>query len=290
MLAVAGVSGRVGGALAESLFKQERRFRVIVRDEAKGDMWKRRGAEVAVASLGDAPALAEALRGALAAFLLLPPDYGAADLLSAQRPVADAIAEAVEASGIFHVVLLSSMGGWLDEGTGPIVALNHLERVTRKTARSITILRGAYFLENWLPGLEPARKQGVLPSFLTPGRPLQMVATRDLARVAAEQLERPEHGRRIIELSGPREFTPEDVARELGTVLGRKVRVEAAPLDGVVPAFMAAGASRGSAELFRQMIDALNHGVIAPDPLRAVQRRGELGPAEVFQRALEAAR
>jgi hypothetical protein len=79
------------------------------------------------------------------------------------------------------------------------------------------------------------------------------------------------------------------VARELGTVLGRKVRVEAAPLDGVVPAFMAAGASRGSAELLRQMIDALNHGVIAPDPLRAVQRRGELGPAEVFTAALQAA-
>ena len=290
MLAVAGVSGRVGGAIAESLFKQDRRFRVIVRDEAKGAIWKQRGAEVAVASLGDAAALTEALRGARAAFLLLPPDYGAQDLLAAQRLVADAIAAAVEASGIFHLVLLSSMGAWLDEGTGPIVALHHLERVTRKTARSITILRGAYFLENWLPGLEPARKQGVLPSFLTPGRPLQMVATRDLARVAAEQLERPEHGRRIIELSGPREFTPEDVARELGTVLGRKVRVEAAPLDGVVPAFMAAGASRGSAELFRQMIDALNHGVIAPDPLRAVQRRGELGPAEVFQRALEAAR
>jgi NAD(P)H dehydrogenase (quinone) len=286
VFAVAGVSGHVGGALAESLFKQGRKFRVIVRNEAKGAIWKQRGAEVAVASLGDAAALTAALRGADAAFLLLPPDYGAPDLFAAQLPVADAIAEAVRESGIFHLVVLSSMGAWLDEGTGPIVALHHLEKVTRKAALSVTVLRGAYFLDNLLLGLESVRKRGLLPTFLTPGRPLHMVASRDLGLLAGELLELPEHGRRIVELSGPREFTPEDVARELTALLGRTVRVEAAPLDGVVPAFMAGGVSRASAELLRQMIDALNTGVIAPDPLRAQQRRGEWGPAEVFGRAM----
>src|SRR4051794_6683769 len=109
MYVVAGVSGHTGRAAAESLLEQGRRVRVLVRERAKGEEWRARGAEVAAASLDDAAALARALSGADGAYLLVPPAYGAQDVLAVQRGCTTAMAEAVRASGIPHVVLLSSI-------------------------------------------------------------------------------------------------------------------------------------------------------------------------------------
>src|SRR5579863_8408986 len=80
MFAVAGVSGHTGKVVAETLLAQKKPVRVIVRDAAKGEEWKRRGAEVAVADLEDAEALTRALRGADSAYLLLPPMMGSTDV------------------------------------------------------------------------------------------------------------------------------------------------------------------------------------------------------------------
>src|SRR6266576_2040536 len=76
---VAGVSGNTGKVVAESLLAQKRGVKVVVRDSAKGEPWKAKGAEVAVADLGDADALARALRGAEGAYLLIPPNFATAD-------------------------------------------------------------------------------------------------------------------------------------------------------------------------------------------------------------------
>src|SRR5580704_14590954 len=73
MFAVAGVSGHTGRVVAETLLGQNKPVRVIVRDAAKGEDWKKRGAEVGLADLDDADALTQALRGASGAYLLLPP-------------------------------------------------------------------------------------------------------------------------------------------------------------------------------------------------------------------------
>ena len=73
MYAIAGVTGHVGSVAAETLLAQGKPVRVIVRDAAKGAPWKAKGAEVAIADLGDEAALASAFAGASGAFVLLPP-------------------------------------------------------------------------------------------------------------------------------------------------------------------------------------------------------------------------
>ena len=62
MFVVAGVTGNTGKVVAETLLVQGLPVRVIVRDAAKGEAWKKKGAEVAVADLHDAKALTAALR------------------------------------------------------------------------------------------------------------------------------------------------------------------------------------------------------------------------------------
>ncbi|GAA2836789.1 hypothetical protein GCM10020220_027040 [Nonomuraea rubra] len=69
------------------------------------------------ADLGDRAALAEAFRGCRGAFVMLPTDPAADD--TGHRALAASIAGAVRDSGVPHVVMLSSLGAELAEGTAP---------------------------------------------------------------------------------------------------------------------------------------------------------------------------
>jgi len=282
MYVIAGVTGHTGRAAAETLISHGEKVRVVVRDAKQGEPWKQRGAEVAVASLADTAALVTALAGAKGVYLLVPPRYDADDLLAAHRGLVEAMAQAVRKSGVPHVTALSSMGAELAEGTGPIRSLHHMEAALGKAAKNITFIRPGYFFENFAPLLS-AVQGGTLPTFLTAGRAIPMAATADVGRVAAEMLLEPANGTRLVELGTAGGRSPEDVARELATIVGREVAVQAGPLDGIVPTFTSMGMSRGVAELFREMIGAINSGRVKHQGSPAVQRFGQLGPADVLR-------
>ena len=56
------------------------------------------------------------------------------------------------------------------------------------------------------------RLLGVLPTFLTADRKIPMVATLDIGRTAAEALLHPAEGKKVIELSGPEDYSPLEIA------------------------------------------------------------------------------
>ena len=64
MFVVLGATGNTGSAVVETLLSKKQPVRVIVRSVDKGAGWKAKGADVAVASLDDVPALAKAFEGA----------------------------------------------------------------------------------------------------------------------------------------------------------------------------------------------------------------------------------
>jgi uncharacterized protein YbjT (DUF2867 family) len=274
MYAIAGVTGHTGSAAAQQLLDRAQPVRVIVRRGEQGDSWAARGAEVAVASLDDANALARALSGTEAAYLLLPPKYAEPDVLAAQARTADAIAEAVRTSGVGHVVFLSSQGANREGGTGPVRALHYAEAQLTGTGVPLTILRAPYFLENWAGVFPMAREQGVLPTFIPVDRAIPTAVTRDIGRIAADALTRPPGGVRIIEIEGPERVSPRQVAQAVSTHLGRPVSPVEAPLDAVVSTFTALGVSENAAILFREMYEAFNEGRMAPVGPPAEQARG----------------
>ncbi|MEQ9447670.1 MAG: NAD(P)H-binding protein, partial [Rhodospirillaceae bacterium] len=81
MFVVSGATGNTGSIVAQTLIDQGQPVRVIVRSEAKGEPWEAKGAEVAVADLMDAGAVAKALDGATGAYFLLPPDLENEDFI-----------------------------------------------------------------------------------------------------------------------------------------------------------------------------------------------------------------
>src|ERR1044071_2345348 len=106
MYAIAGLTGHTGSAAAERLLERGQQVRGIVRDERKASAWKARGVELATASLDDAAALTRALSGVEGAYLLLPPDYPAPDLLAIHHRQVDTMARAVEERGVPPAVFL----------------------------------------------------------------------------------------------------------------------------------------------------------------------------------------
>jgi len=272
MFVVVGATGNTGSAVAETLLDRKQPVRIVVRSTNKGIAWKAKGAEIAVASLDDVPALTKTFAGATGVYLLVPPNYGASAWLSEQRARMDRAAEAVKNSGVGHVVFLSSVGGHLAEGTGPIRAVRYGEQMLGAVAKNLTILRPCYFMENWAPGIGPAKGQGILPTFIAPTAKIPMIAAKDIGRIGAEQLVAGGKGRQVIEMAGPEEYSPDQVAAVLGQALGKKVSAQHAPLSAVVPTFKSFGFSDEAAKLFEEMYAAFSTGAIGYEQPAAVIR------------------
>jgi uncharacterized protein YbjT (DUF2867 family) len=283
MYVIAGVSGNTGSIVASTLLEQGKKVRVLVRDAAKGEAWKARGAEVAVASVDDEEALTKAFTGATGAYLLSPPDATSTDFIAARRSTFDTIARAVERSKVQHVVLLSSIGAQQETGTGPIRTLHYGEERLAKTPAKTTFVRAAYFLDNWGSVLGAAA-HGKLPTFIPPDLVVPMVSTKDIGLVAARALLEPPSGKSdIIELSGPRDYSSRELAAVLGTILGKSVEVEAAPLDAVVPAFQSFGFSANQAGLYHEMYAGLANGTVAFEGKGARRVRGSVDAESAFR-------
>ena len=280
MFVVVGATGNTGSVVADTLLSQKQPVRVVVRSADKGVAWKAKGAEIAVASLEDVPAMTKALEGATGLYLLVPPNYGAMAWLSEQRQRMDQAAQAVKASGIMQVVFLSSIGAHIAEGTGPIRAARYGEQALGAVAKHLTVLRPCYFMENWVPGIGMAKEQGILPTFIAPTAKVPMISTRDIGRVGAEQLMAGGRGKQIVELAGPEEYSPNQVATALGQILGKTVTAQHAPLSVVVPTFKSFGFSDEAAKLFEEMYTSFSTGAIGYEhPVSLVRGRVALAEA-----------
>ena len=278
MYLIAGVTGRTGSAVAEALLAAGKPVRVLVRRGAQGQPWRQRGAEVSVGSLDDPRALSDALRGASGAYLLSPQNPRSLDPIADGWRYADAIARAVEDEQLSHLVMLSAVPAGEGEAGGIARTLRAAEARLATVQTPVTFVRGGYLLENWAPVL-PAAAGGVLPSFLDPDRPLPMVATGDVAAVAAAALlEGPRMPRERIEVSGPEEYNPRQVAAALARLLDRPVDVQGLPLTQMDAVFTAAGASPAFAAEVRLLHAAINDGklVLGADGARLARGRTDL--------------
>lgn len=285
MFVVAGVTGKSGSVVAEKLLSAGKKVRVLVRDAEKGAPWAAKGAEVAVVkTLADAAALTQALRGAEGAYLLSPPDIQTKDFRAERRPWFDAIAKAIDESGVAHVVFLSSVGAQHESGTGPIVTLHDAEERLVKTGAKLTFIRAAYFLENF-GAVAAATKAGKLPSFLPAELRIPVVATRDIGLTAAKALLEgpPANHVDVIELAGQRDLTAKEIAEIFAKKVGHEVVVEEHPLDAVVPTFTSFGISAHIGELYREMYDGILNGKVAWETSGGTRLvRGDTDPSSVL--------
>jgi NAD(P)H dehydrogenase (quinone) len=259
MVAVTGITGKVGSRVARGLLAQGRTVRAVVRSREKGDEWAALGCEVSVASIDDAAAMTEAFRGVDGVFLMTPPNYDPEPGFPDTQRNAAALRAAIEASRPAKIVFLSTVGAQVTE---PNLLNNSgmTEAMLRTVPVPVAFLRAAWFMENAAWDIESA-KTGVVHSFLQPlDHKIPMVATEDIAQTAVELLGQSWNGVRIVELEGPERYSSNDVAAALASALHTPVRNEIVPRSTWEELLRSQGMKNPLPRI--RMVDGFNEGWI----------------------------
>jgi NAD(P)H dehydrogenase (quinone) len=285
MFAITGITGNVGGQVARNLLAANQPVRGVMRDARKGEVWAQRGCELAGADINDAAALTAAFSGAEGVFVLVPPNFDPSPDFHEARAIAATLRSALEAARPDRIVYLSTIGA---QATQSNLLTQHtiIEQALRDLSTPIVFLRPAWFMENCMWDVAPAISSGVVPSFLQPlDRPVPMVATADIARMAAELLQEDWTGRRVVELEGPHRAAPNEIAGAFTHLLGRPVRMEVVPRATWESLFKSQGMKNPTPRI--QMLDGFNEGWIEFENGEAGSQKGSVEIESVLQTLIE---
>ncbi|MBI3897113.1 MAG: NmrA family NAD(P)-binding protein [Gammaproteobacteria bacterium] len=264
MFTVFGATGNTGSAVARTLLDHGKKIRVVVRDVNTAAPWRERGADVVVGTLSDERVIESALRDVEGAYLLLPPDWSSNAVVKGRATTSDLLSSVIARAKPRRVVFLSSYASYnfgelyAEEKIGPMAG--------------VTFLRASYFMNNWGGVLAAAKTEGVLPTFLRPDRKVPTVWADDIGVTAAQLLMAAAAPDKMVEFTGPQEYSADDVAEVLSSILGKKVKPVALPNDAVVPTFTGMGISHDFSELFRRFYADIDSGKVKWQHPQSVMR------------------
>ncbi|MBS0251991.1 MAG: NmrA family NAD(P)-binding protein [Proteobacteria bacterium] len=260
MYAITGITGQVGGAMAQALLDAGQSVRAVVRSAHKGASWAAKGCDVAIATMEDADALAKAFTGAEGVFVLPPNEFDPSPGFPEARAVISAVSQALNAARPARIVCLSTIGAQARQ-PNLLSQRTLMEDELSALPIPVTFLRPAWFMENFAWDVAAARETGVIGSFLQPlDKRFPMIATVDIGRLAAKLIQEKWQGRRIVELEAERRYSPNDVAAAFESLLGRPVRAEAIPREIWGALFKSQGMKDPVPRM--QMLDGFNEGWI----------------------------
>jgi len=287
LYAITGITGQVGGAVARTLLEGGYPVRAVMRNAAKSERWAKLGCEIAVAEMTDGAALMEAFYDVDGAFILPPPEFDPQPGFPEALAVIEAVKDALHTARPRNVVCLSTIGA---QATQPNLLTQRMlmEEALRKLPVPVTFLRPAWFMENFAWDVASARAKGVIASFLQPlDKPVPMIATEDVGRLAAELLRENEKRSRVVELEAARRYSPNDVAGTFAKILDHSVRAEAVPRETWASLFASQGMKNPTPRI--QMLDGFNEGWIEFEGAPETIVKGVTGLETVLKGLVEAA-
>ena len=285
MFFVAGITGQVGGATARRLLDQGRAVRALARDPQKGAAWADKGVDVRQGDLDDPAAVAGALEGVEAAFVMMPPANPTPGFPEAKATVAS-YREALRQAPPPRLVALSSFGSEQRSGLGNITSTHLLEEALADAPFPVAFVRPGSFIENYGYALHQAQATGAFDILLGPvDRAVPMTASADIGAEIATLLTGGWTGRKIVELGDP--YSPNDLARALSEVLGRDVTARSTPREQWTTSLGYMGVPEASIGLYEEMMDAINSGWIDHGVPGTEHVAGTTTPTQVFAQARE---
>ena len=182
------------------------------------------GTEVVRGDFNDKASLSRALDGAYGVYSVQSSTEG-----SMEDEVRQGInlAEEARRNDVRHFVYSSVASADQNTGIPHFESKHKLEEHLRSTGLRYTIVRPAFFMENWLV-LRRGIEEGVLSFPLAPETRLQMIAVDDIGGVVAAAFEKPGHWQgRTLELAGD-ELSMAELTEAFSRMAGREVRYEQA--------------------------------------------------------------
>jgi uncharacterized protein YbjT (DUF2867 family) len=235
--------------------------------------------------MSDVVALTAAFSGACGVFVLLPPIFDPSPDFPETRATVAALRQALEDARPARVVCISTIGAQAKR-ENLLTQLSIMEQSLGDLPIPITFLRPAWYMENCSWDVTAARDKAEVSSFLQPlDKPVPMVATEDVGRVAAELLQENWAGRQVIELEAPTRVSPNEIAATFAEIIGHPVRAEAVPRQTWEQLFKSQGMKHPEPRM--QMLDGFNEGWIEFELDESKRRKGRIGLKEVLRKLVD---
>lgn len=255
MFIIMGATGHVGSAVAETLLRENHPVTVVTRDAEKAERFRPLGAEIAVADLHDVETMRSVFRVGKRLFLLNPPAAPQTDTDAVEKETVRHLLAAVDGSGLEKIVAESTYGAQPGAHLGDLNTLHEMEEGLRAQPIPHSIIRAAFYFSNWDSMLEPARKDGILPTMYPADLKMPMVAPADLGAVAAGLLLQPVDQQGVHYVEGPERYSPADVASAFGKAIGAAVKPVVTPRAQWEQAYRDLGFSQAAARSYKRMTD-----------------------------------
>lgn len=220
-----GVTGGTGGNVVKGFHQQQlTNLRAITRkiDLNRPSLSKmtEAGVELVEANLDDENSLAAAMNGISAIYChATSADSAKPDPLEVER--AKHVAQAAKKADIKHFVYNSAGGADRNSGIPHIEQKHKVEQILSSAGLPTTMLRACLFMEEfWKKYTRPSILKGTFPFSIQPDKPLHLITTIDMGRVAAYVMKNPDkYIGQEIELAGD-VLTPKQLAEAFSQAQG----------------------------------------------------------------------
>lgn len=267
MIVVTTPTGQIGSQLTLNLLAAGAPVRVIARRPEKLRAEIHRRVEVVQGSTDNVKVLSRALRSADALFWLIPPPFRQTDFHAHMRQFTQPACEAIIAQGVKRVVAVSSLGRGLARCALLLPAFAMDDMMAGTGARYRALLCPG-FMDNVLRQIQPIREQGVFFGPNSPDAKTALVATRDIASMAAALLLdtswRGQAGRAML---GPEDLSSNDRARIMSEALGKPIRFQQIPPQDYKSQLVQNGASEEMAQALVDLsAEIYERGIYSAEP------------------------
>lgn len=265
-ITLTGSLGNISKPLAEILIKDGHEVTIISSDSKKISTIEALGAKAAIGSISDIAFLTEAFRDADAVYTMVPPNWAVSNYRQYIAETGNNYKEAIKASGVKHVVNLSSIGAHLDGGTGPIAGLYDVEH-TLNTLEEVSIkhLRVGIFYINFFFDIGMIRNMGIMGNNYGVKTQLVVVHPRDIAAAVVHALQGSFEGKSYQYVASDKVEISE-IVKILGSAIGKPELPWIQFSDEETFAGMiAAGMSEAIAGTYVEMGNAINSGILFED-------------------------
>lgn len=249
---VTGATGNIGGQVVRMLIDAGEPVRALCRRQQQVDDLRARGVDAVLGDLSNRASLVAAMDGVDRLFLLTFPG-------KSQREHGRNAVEAALAAGVRRVVHLSTADANPASAIPWASAPAYTDALLQATGIGWTLLRPAAFMQNVLESA-PVIRRGLFPQTSRSGV-TGWIDTSDIAVVATRVLIDRGHEGATYVLTGPELLSVPDLAAQLTTVLGRRVRYVHLPSRVFYALLRLTGSDAFTADGLRhQFVDVLRHG------------------------------
>ncbi|WP_316837030.1 NAD(P)H-binding protein [Pedobacter nutrimenti] len=265
-ITIAGSLGNIGKPLTEKLIAAGHQVTVISSSSDRKQDIEALGAEASIGSVSDALFLKNAFTGADAVFTMTPPNMGGSNVIANMAEAGKAFVTAITESGVKRVVMLSSIGADLAQGTGPIIGLHRIEQLFHQIEEvSITYLRAGYFYTNYYNDIPMIKGMGIMGGNLFANTIIPLVHPKDIAYAVAEELEITPAGQNVKYIISDVK-SPSEIAGIIGVAIGKPDLPWVEFTDEqFLQGALQAGIPEEMAKLYKEMGAGIRNGEIPKD-------------------------